>query len=54
MPLLPYSQRASLDGSHVVFGSVTVGMDVVRAIEKCGSEKGGVTEFVVIADCGEL
>merc|ERR1719239_1935020 len=43
-----------LDGKHVVFGSVTDGMDVVRAIEKVGSKSGKTDADVVIADCGEL
>merc|ERR1719391_355774 len=45
-----------LNGKHCVFGSVTKGMDVVRAIEKVGSEGGQVKANckVVIADCGQL
>eukprot|EP00495_Collosphaeridae_sp_1-RS-2012_P005360 TRINITY_DN477_c0_g1_i1.p1 TRINITY_DN477_c0_g1~~TRINITY_DN477_c0_g1_i1.p1 ORF type:complete len:105 (-),score=9.16 TRINITY_DN477_c0_g1_i1:158-472(-) len=43
-----------LNGKHVVFGSVTKGMDVVRAIEKVGSEGGQTSKKVVIADCGQL
>merc|ERR1712146_619102 len=41
-----------LDGKHVVFGSVTAGMDVVQAIEKVGTSSGQTTKPVVIADCG--
>ena len=47
-------QTAWLDGKHVVFGSVTKGMDVVKAIEAVGSSSGKTTKQVVIADCGQL
>merc|ERR1711998_65961 len=43
-----------LDGKHVVFGSVTEGMDVVRAIEKVGSQSGKTSKKVKIVDCGQL
>lgn len=43
-----------LDGKHVVFGSVVEGMDVVKAIEKVGSQSGKTAAKVVIADCGEV
>eukprot|EP00823_Brevimastigomonas_motovehiculus_P009679 TRINITY_DN93_c0_g1_i1.p1 TRINITY_DN93_c0_g1~~TRINITY_DN93_c0_g1_i1.p1 ORF type:complete len:171 (-),score=44.57 TRINITY_DN93_c0_g1_i1:161-673(-) len=43
-----------LDGKHVVFGRVTKGMDVVKAIEKCGSSTGKPTTTVKIANCGQL
>merc|ERR1712118_633952 len=38
-----------LDGKHVVFGRVTKGQDVVKQMEKAGSQGN-----VVIADSGEL
>merc|ERR1719252_188422 len=41
-----------LDGKHVVFGNVTEGMDVVKAIEAVGSQSGKCSKPVVIADCG--
>jgi peptidylprolyl isomerase len=43
-----------LDGKHVVFGKVTEGLDVVRAIEAVGSRSGSTAQPVAIADCGEL
>ena len=43
-----------LDGKHVVFGSVTKGMDVVKAIEGVGSQSGKTSKPVQIADCGQL
>ena len=43
-----------LDGKHVVFGSVTKGMEVVKAIEGVGSQSGKTAKPVVIADCGQI
>ena len=38
-----------LDGKHVVFGSVTGGMEVVQACEAVGSQSGATSKPVVIA-----
>ena len=43
-----------LDGKHVVFGKVVEGMDVVKALEKCGSRDGKTSKVCAIADCGQL
>merc|ERR1711977_77090 len=43
-----------LDGKHVVFGSVTEGMNVVEEIEKVGSKSGATSKEVTIADSGQL
>ena len=43
-----------LDGKHVVFGQVTSGMDVVRAIEAQGSGDGATKSAITIVDCGEV
>ena len=42
-----------LDGKHVVFGSVTKGMEVVKAVEAVGSQSGATSKPVVIAVSGE-
>jgi cyclophilin family peptidyl-prolyl cis-trans isomerase len=52
--LLHRGELDILDGKHVVFGAVVDGMDVVRAIEKVGSESGKTRKKVVIADCGQI
>lgn len=43
-----------LDGRHVVFGEVTDGMDVVKAIEKLGSDSGKPSAVVTVKDCNEI
>lgn len=43
-----------LDGKHVVFGEVVEGMEVVRKMEKVGTQAGQTSRPVVIVDCGEV
>jgi peptidylprolyl isomerase len=41
-----------LDRKHVVFGQVTKGYDVVKAMEAVGSRSGKTSRKVTISDCG--
>jgi len=47
------AETAWLDGKHVVFGKVIEGMDVVKTIEKVGSQSGKTSKEVLIVDSGE-
>ena len=43
-----------LDGKHVVFGSVVEGMDVVKAVERVGTQSGTTKQKVLVAASGQL
>ena len=43
-----------LDGKHVVFGEVVAGMDVVKEMEKLGSDSGRTSKKIEIKDCGQF
>jgi peptidylprolyl isomerase len=47
-------ETAWLDGKHVVFGQVTKGLEIVRVVEKVGSQSGTTKKPVVVVDCGQL
>lgn len=53
-PHLPSPPLPPPPGRHVVFGRVSEGMDVVKAVEAIGSQSGKPSKQVVIADSGEL
>jgi len=47
-------KTAWLDGKHVVFGSVVEGMNVVKEIERVGSQSGKTSRPVKIEASGQL
>merc|ERR1711957_877801 len=42
-----------LNGKHVVFGKVVLGLQVLMAMERVGSGSGTPSKKVTIRDCGE-
>ena len=48
------AETAWLDNKHVVFGRVSEGMELVREMERQGSQGGATKQRVVILNCGEL
>merc|ERR1712157_489380 len=46
------SKTAWLDGKHVVFGQVTKGYNVVKAMEKCGSQSGKTSCTLKVKESG--
>jgi peptidylprolyl isomerase len=48
------AKTAWLDGKHVVFGQVIEGLDVVKEVEKYGTEDGTTKKPVKVTDCGQL
>jgi cyclophilin family peptidyl-prolyl cis-trans isomerase len=48
------AETAWLDGKHCVFGAVSDGMEVVKAIEAVGSGSGATSAAVVIEASGEI
>ena len=51
---LCFDKFPHLDGKHVVFGQVTDGHDVLKAMEAIGSQTGKCSKECRIADCGQL
>ncbi|MGC4119856.1 MAG: peptidylprolyl isomerase [Myxococcales bacterium] len=51
---ITFTKTSFLDGKHVVFGKVTSGAEVVKAMEAVGTKGGKPTQDVVITDSGEL
>jgi len=47
-------KTAWLDGKHVVFGQVSEGLDVVKAVERVGSQSGATSKKVMIDKSGQL
>merc|ERR1719182_658464 len=51
---LTTARTPHLDGKHVVFGKVTSGQEVVKAIEAVGSGSGRTSKPVTVQACGEV
>lgn len=52
--LTPACTGARRAGKHVVFGQVTEGAEVVKAVEALGTSSGRTKKTVTITECGQL
>ena len=43
-----------LNGKHVVFGKVLLGMDIVNSINELGTKDGKPLKKIIIVNCGQL
>ena len=51
---ITFDKTPWLDGRHVVFGEVLEGQDVVKSLEKIGSQSGSTSKKAFISDSGVL
>ena len=51
---ITFAATSWLDGKHTVFGEVLEGEDVVKDLEKIGTQNGTPKKSAVIVDSGEL
>jgi len=51
---ITFAKTEWMDDSHVAFGYVVEGMEVLRKIENCGTPHGKPIEEVFISNCGQL
>jgi len=49
---ITFGPTSWLDGNHTVFGELSEGMDILKMIEKCGSNSGKVKSLLMIDECG--
>ena len=49
---ITFAETSWLDGKHTVFGEVIEGIDLVKELEKIGSQSGKTSKKAVIADSG--
>ncbi len=51
---ITFKETPWLDGRHTVFGQVLEGQEIVRELEKIGTNSGSTKKKAVIVDSGEL
>lgn len=51
---ITFAKVELLDNSHVAFGYIVEGMDVLRKIERVGTASGRPLDDVFIANCGQI
>ena len=49
---ITFEKTSWLDGKHMVFGEVLEGVDLVKQMEKVGSQSGKTSKKVVISEAG--